>query len=86
MRNTANFTVFGGLYPTEAHSDNPIGRTSNTHIAAPLAGILFALGIGLATASGAVAALKGVHETGYGFQLAGNMQVPGVPTLREVLW
>lgn len=86
MRDTVNFTVFGGVYPSEAHSRNPIRRTTSTPTAAPLAAMLFALVVGLSTATGAVAAMKLITSTGYGFLLAGNMEISGVPTLREMLW
>src|SRR5437763_603334 len=36
MRDTANFTVFGGVYPAEAHSREPIRRSSSAVGAAPL--------------------------------------------------
>ena len=86
MRDTANFSVFGGVYPAEVHRHNPIQRTSKNHTGAPLAAVLFALVVGLSATTGAVAALKSVRGTGYGFMLAGNMEISGVPTLREVLW
>ena len=41
MRDTANFSVFGGVYPAEVHGQGPIQRTSNTYIAAPLAAVVF---------------------------------------------
>ena len=46
MRDTANFSVFGGVYPAEAHSHSPIQGSSNTYNAAPLAAVLFALVVG----------------------------------------
>ena len=86
MRDTANFSVFGGMYPAEVHGHNPIQRTSKNYTAAPLAAVLFALVVGLSATTGAVAALKSVRATGYGFMLAGNTEISGVQTLREVLW
>jgi hypothetical protein len=86
MRDTANFTVFGGVYPAEAHSGHSVRRTSSTPIAAPVAAILFALVIALSATGGAVAGLKLISPAGYGFLPASNMEISGVPTLREVLW
>lgn len=85
MRDTANFSVFGGVYPAEAHN-SPMQHASTPYNAAPLAAVLFALVVGLSATTGAVAALKSVRATGYGFLLAGNMEISGVPYLREVLW
>jgi hypothetical protein len=86
MRDTANFSVFGGVYPAEVHSHNPIPGSSNSCTATPLVAILFAFVVGLSATSGAVAALKSASAGDYGFLLAGNMEISGVPTLREVLW
>ena len=86
MRDTANFSVFGGVYPAELHRHNPIPRTPQNYTAGPLATVLFALVVGLSATAGSVAALKSVRATGYGFMLAGNTEISGVPTLREVLW
>ena len=86
MQDTANFSVFGSVYPAEVHRHNPIQRTSKHYIGAPLAAVLFALVVGLSATAGSVAALKSVRATGYGFMLAGNTEISGVPTLREVLW
>jgi hypothetical protein len=83
MRDTANFTIFGGVYPAEAHSRHPIRRSSGAANAAPLVAILFALVIGISV-TGAVAAIVGT--SGYGFMPAGNMEISGVPALREMLW
>ena len=85
MRDTANFTVFGGVYPAEAHGYDTTQRTSSIFTAASLAAVLFAFVVGL-SATGAVAALKSAGTGGYGFLPASNMQISGVPTLREVLW
>ena len=85
MRDTANFSVFGGVYPAEVHGHNPIRRTSKNYTAGPLAAVLFALVVGLSATTGAVAALKGVRATDYGF-MTGNTEISGAPALREVLW
>ena len=45
-----------------------------------------ALVIGTATTSGAIAAIKRVQTTGYGFQAAGYFAVTGMPALRELVW
>lgn len=81
---TENFTVFGGAYLTEAHGSYPARRKA-TGIG-PLAAILFALVIGTVTTSGAIAAIKRVHATGYGFQTGGLIAVSTMPALREMLW
>ena len=86
MRDTANFSIFGSVDPAEAQKPSSLQRASSCCNAAPLAAVLFAIGVGISVATGAVAALKSVHATGYGFLLAGNMEISGVPYLREVLW
>ena len=83
----ANFTVFGGVYPAEMHSSNsPALRQPRAASAGPLAAVLVALVIGTATTSGAIAAIKRVQTTGYGFQTAGYFAVSGMPALRELVW
>jgi hypothetical protein len=86
MRDTANFTVFGGVYPAEAYSQNPTRSTSRAHTAAPLAAVLLVLLVVGISATGVVAAMTLVGSSGYGFMLAGNTEISGVPTLREMLW
>jgi hypothetical protein len=81
---TETFTVFGGAYPTETHSSIPADRKSAE--VGPLVAVLFALVIGAMTTSGAVAAIKRVHATGYGFQTGGLIEVSAMPALREMLW
>jgi hypothetical protein len=82
---TANFTVFGGVYPAERHSSSPL-RQPRSGSVGPLAAVLVALVIGTATTSGAIAAIKRIQTTGYGFQTAGYFAVNGMPALREVVW
>ena len=86
MPDTASFSVFGGVNPAHAEKPSTLQRASSSGNAAPLAAVLFAIVVGISAATGAVAALKSVHATGYGFLLAGNMEISGVPYLREVLW
>ena len=83
---TANFTVFGGIYPAEMHSGSPLPRQPRAASIGPLAAVLVALVIGTATTSGAIAAIKRVQTTGYGFQAAGYFAVTGMPALRELVW
>ena len=83
---TANFTVFGGVYPAEMHSSSPPLRQSRSGSVRPLAAVVAALLIGAATTPGAIAAIKRVQATGYGFQTAGHFAVTGMPALREVMW
>ena len=81
---TGNFTVFGGAYPPEAHSSNPMNRKAAE--VGPLAAVLFALVIGALTTSVAVTTLQRVHATSYGFQSGGLIEVSAMPALREMLW
>ena len=83
---TANFTVFGALYPAEMHSSSPMPRQTTSASVGPLAAVLVALIIGTVTTSGAIAAIKRVQATGYGFQTAGYFAVNGTPALRELVW
>ena len=83
---TANFTVFGGVYPAEMHSSGPPLRQSRPGSIGPLAAVVVALLIGVGTTSGAIAAIKRVQATGYGFQTAGYFAVTGMPALREAVW
>jgi len=84
---TANFTVFGGIYPPEMHSSSPLPlRQPRSGSIGPLVAVLVALAIGTVTTSGAVAAIKRVQATGYGFQTAGYFAVTGMPALRELMW
>ena len=83
---TANFTVFGAMYPTEMHSSSPLPRQPRSASVGPLAAVLVALVIGTATTSGAIAAIKRIQATGYGFQTAGYFAVNGMPALRELVW
>ena len=83
---TANFTVFGGVYPAEMHSSSPPLRQPRSGSVGPLVAVAVALVIGTATTSGAIAAIKRVQATGYGFQTAGYFAVTGMPALREAVW
>jgi len=83
---TANFTVFGGVYPAEMHGSSPLPRQPRSGSVGALAAVLVALAIGTATTSGAIAAIKRVQTTGYGFQTAGYFAVSGMPALRELVW
>ena len=83
---TANFTVFGGVYPAEMHGSSPPLRQPRSGSVGPLVAVLAALLIGTATTSGAIAAIKRVQTTGYGFQTAGHFAVTGMPALRELMW
>src|SRR5689334_15768515 len=86
LHHTANFTVFGGIYPAEMHvSSRPLQQPRAGSLG-PLAAVLVALVIGTATTSGAIAAIKRVQTTGYGFQTAGYFAVTGMPALRELVW
>src|SRR3954447_14706092 len=82
---TANFTVFGRVYLAEMHSSSPALRQPRSASVGPLAAVLVALVIGTATTSGAIAAIKRVQTTGYGFQAAGYFAVTGMPALRELV-
>ena len=81
---TANFTVFGGI--AEMHGSGPPLRQPRSGSVGPLVAVLAALVIGIATTSGAIAAIKRVQTTGYGFQTAGYFAVTGMPALRELVW
>src|SRR6478672_28743 len=83
---TVNFTVFGGVYPAEMHGSNSVPRRPRAASAGPLTAVLVALVIGTATTSGAIAAIKRVQTTGYGFQAAGYFAITGMPALRELVW
>jgi hypothetical protein len=82
---TDHFTVFGGLYPAEQRSGQPLPR-QRTRAMSRLAPVLVALVVGAATAVGAVAATKRVHEMGFGYQTAGQFEVNGMASLREIRW
>jgi hypothetical protein len=80
---TESFTVFGGAYPTETHSGNPVDRKV-VGGASRLVAVVLALVIGALMTTGAIAALKRLQDTGYGFQTADHSLFVAGP--REILW
>lgn len=85
LHNTANFTVFGGAYPAESHSHNPI-REAKSGKVGPMAAVLVALIVGATTTAGAITSAERVHSMGYGFQTASYVETLGGPSLRELQW
>ena len=83
---TANFTVFGGIYPPEMHTSSRPLQQARAGAVGPLAAVLAALVIATATTSGAIAAIKRAQPIGYGFQTAGHFAITGMPALRELVW
>jgi hypothetical protein len=86
LRQTENFTVFGGFYPAETHSRNRIVRRSRAGSVGPLAAVLVALVLGATTTAGAITATKRIHATNYGYSLASYSKIPGVAHFEDTLY
>ena len=86
LRQTENFTVFGGFYPAETHGRNRIVRRSRAGSVGPLAAVLVALVLGATTTAGAITATKRIHATNYGFSLASYSKIPGVAHFQDALY
>jgi len=86
LRQTENFTVFGGFYPAETHGRNQIVRRARAGSVGPLAAVLIALVLGASTTAGAITATKRVHATDYGFSITSYSKIPGVARFEDVLY
>jgi hypothetical protein len=86
FRQTENFTVFGGIYPAETHSGNPVIRQSTGGSVGPLAAVLVALVLGATTTAGAITATKLIQATNYGFSITSYSKIPGVAHFEDALY